>query len=104
MGVGGIVGVERGPDESEVLADFRPIEEEEFLERAGIGRRVRGSPPPQVRSSDSPSPDRDPLPPGGGGDDVALDRDPVYKAFVRKWCFAEGPLHPPMGNGGLVVG
>jgi len=103
MGVGGAgVGVERGPDESEVLADFRPAEDGD---RTGFGSRVRDSPLPYgSRSSRSPSPDLDRLPSGRGGDDGAFDHDPVYKAFVRKWCFAEGPLHPPMGNGGLVVG
>ena len=106
------MGVELGPDESEVVADFKPIEREHHEEVDGVitgdlGRRVRGSPPP-VRSGGlttgkaenrSLSPDHS-LPISDG----VLDRDSVYKAFVRQWCFAEGPPAPLTGNGGLVVG
>jgi hypothetical protein len=115
--------VELGPEEAEVVADFAggmegdgggEVGKEEDTEGESEGEQVnekrgvevrRGvrrvySPPPQPRVFGN----------GGGAGEGELEKDSVYKAFVKQWCFAQSPPPPHAhvlggaGSGGLVVG
>ena len=39
----------------------------------------------------------------GGAKREDVNPDSMYKAFVKQWCFEQGPPPPVAGNEGLVV-
>jgi hypothetical protein len=96
-------GIELGPDESEVIADFRrdaDVDVEVRRTRAGSGTSSS-----TVSSDEAPTPPRRQDSPTNAGIDISvrkegdmeggLDADLVYKALVQQWCFAEGSPPAP---------
>jgi hypothetical protein len=107
----GTSGIEHGPDESEVIADFkhdsRHEKKEEKIPRTNSSSDEALTPPSSTSppavdmgglSPISGSRDNSPMRALRGSDDQ--DSDP-YHTFVKKWCFAEGS--PPALGGGILT-
>jgi hypothetical protein len=69
------------------------------LDRARAG--LSGSPAPSPRGSPSDSGDESSGRNSPNGGKVGVETDSLYIAFVKQWCFAQGPAN--VGSG-VVVG